>query len=147
MSSLAHTRPGICDAMITCDAVDILCDRIYANNDQIRYASAVTLGYLTFNRTASRLLLHNCRNAPTLYDTLRNILRPENKISEQFIESYETALKLGLPKMLIKNKVSCYDNQKENDDQVPELPSNLIIKSEKMIFPNLYNSKQLTTKY
>ena len=128
MSSLAHTRPGICDAMITCDAVDILCDRIYSHNDQIRYASAVTLGYLTFNRTASRILLHNCRNVPTLYNTLRTILRPENKISDQFIESYDTALKLGLPKMLIKNKVSCYNNQNEMEDQVPELPSKLPLK-------------------
>lgn len=115
MSSLAHTRPGITDAMITCDAVDILCDRIYSSNDQIRFASAVTLGYLTYNRTASRLLLHNCRNVTKLYDTLRSILRPENKISEQFIESYETALKLGLPKMLVRNKVSCYDPNVKKD--------------------------------
>lgn len=127
MSSLAHTRPGITDAMITCDAVDILCDRIYAHNDQIRYASAVTLGYLTFNRTASRLLLHNCRNVTKLYVTLRSILRPENKISEQFIESYETALKLGLPKMLVKNKVSCYDDKNNvvEFEEIEEIPSTI----------------------
>ena len=62
LSSLAHTRAGITDAMITCDAVDILCDLLYSPNDQIKFVSAVTLGFLTFNRTASRLLLHNCRN-------------------------------------------------------------------------------------
>ena len=117
MSSLAHTRTGITDAMITCDAVDILCDRLYAPNHQIKFASAVTLGYLTFNRTASRLLLHNCRNVPQLYTTLVSILRPENKISKQFVESYETAFELGLPKLLVKNKVKFYDSKKKNVEE------------------------------
>lgn len=66
LSSLAHTRAGITDAMITCDAVDILCDLLYSPNDQIKFVSAVTLGFLTFNRTASRLLLHNCRNVNSI---------------------------------------------------------------------------------
>ncbi len=117
LSSLAHTRTGITDAMITCDAVDILCDRLYSPNNQIKFASAVTLGYLTFNRTASRLLLHNCRNVPTLFNTLMSILRQENKISSQFIESYETALELGLPKLLVKNKVKFFESKKPAKEQ------------------------------
>ena len=112
MSSLAHTRAGITDAMITCDAVDILCDLLYSSNDQIKFVSAVTLGFLTFNRTASRLLLHNCRNVTHLFDTLMSIIRPETKISQQFIESYQTALQLGLPKLLVRNKVKFYDTAK-----------------------------------
>ena len=98
--------------MITCDAVDILCDRLYSPNNQIKFASAVTLGYLTYNRTASRLLLHNCRNVPTLYNTLMAILKSDNKISTQFVESYETALELGLPKLLVKNKVKFFESSK-----------------------------------
>lgn len=108
MSSLSHTRAGITDAMITCDAVDILCDRLYSNNDQIRFASAVTLGYLSFNRTASRMLLHNCRNVPHLFQTLMSIIRPETKISKQFVESFQTAKELGLPKLLVKNKIKFF---------------------------------------
>lgn len=95
--------------MITCDAVDILCDRLYSPNDQIRFASAVTLGYLSFNRTASRILLHNCRNVPHLFKTLTSLLRPEAKISKQFIESFQTALELGLPKLLVQKKIKFYD--------------------------------------
>jgi hypothetical protein len=98
--------------MITCDAVDILCDLLYSPNDQIKFVSAVTLGFLTFNRTASRLLLHNCRNVTHLFDTLMSIMRPETKISQQFIESYQTALQLGLPKLLVKNKVKFYETVK-----------------------------------
>ena len=117
LSSLAHTRAGITDAMITCDAVDILCDLLYSSNEQIKFTSAVTLGYLTFNRTASRLLLHNCRNVTHLFDTLMSIVRPETKISQQFIESYQTALKLGLPKLLVKNKIKFYDTNKTANER------------------------------
>jgi hypothetical protein len=105
MSSLAHTRVGITDAMVTCDAVDILCDRLYSVNDQIRTASAIALGYLTYNRTASRLLLHNCRNVTHLFGVLTSTLKPEHKISKQFLESYETAMQQGLPKLLVNGKL------------------------------------------
>lgn len=109
LSSLAHTRTGITDAMITCDAVDILCDRLYSPNAQIRFASAITLGYLSFNRTASRLMLHNCRNFPHLYKTLMSIIPFNAKISKQFVQSFETSLTLGLPKLLVHNQVKFYN--------------------------------------
>jgi hypothetical protein len=108
LSSLAHTRAGITDAMITCDIVDILCDHLYSPSLEVQYVCAVALGYLTFNRTASRLLLHNCRNVPNLYERLISIIKPETKISKQFIESFQTAYQLGLPKLLAKNTVRLY---------------------------------------
>lgn len=123
MSSLSHTRAGITDAMITCDAVDILCDLLYSHNEQIRFASAVTLGYLTFNRTASRLLLHHCRNVPTLFNTLNSLLQPETKISPQFIESFQTALKLGLPKLLVNNRCKFYDEAKRTEREAQSVAS------------------------
>jgi hypothetical protein len=91
--------------MIQCNIVDVLCEKIYSINEQIRFASAVTLGYLTFNRTAARLLIHNCRNQTTLFKTLMDNLRDDSKINEEFLLQYEQALKLGLPKLLIHNKV------------------------------------------
>lgn len=134
MASLAHTRAGITDAMITCDSVDILCDLLYSKNDQVRFACAVTLGYLTFNRTASRLLLHNCRNVPKLFDTLMSLIKDESKISDQFIESYNTAFQLGLPRLLINNKVKFYDSSKsEKQNTEPDAPSNFYFKK-KMIY-------------
>ena len=105
MASLAHTRAGITDAMIQCNVVDVLCEKIYSTNEQIRSASAATLGYLTFNRTAGRLLIHNCRNNTTLFRTLMDNLRDDSRINEDFLLQYDQALKLGLPKLLIHNKV------------------------------------------
>ena len=91
--------------MLQCNIIDLLSEKLYSKNEQIRFASAVTLGYLTFNRTASRLLLHNCRNRTNLYCTLLKNLRDDSKVNEEFLLNYETALKLGLPKLLIHNKV------------------------------------------
>ena len=112
MSSLAHSGIGITDAMISCDAVDILCDRLYSRNEEIRYVSAVALGYLTFNRKGSRILLNNCRNVTDLFDTLMSILKPDDKIGNQFVQSYRTALQLGLPKLLVNKTFSI--NESEN---------------------------------
>jgi hypothetical protein len=106
--------------MIACDVINILCDHLFSQNDQIRFTSAITLGYLTFNRTASRLLLHNCRNMTTLYDQLISSLRPDSKISPQFIDSYKTALKLGIPKLLVRNKIKFYDSSMSNNYNDPD---------------------------
>jgi len=103
--------------MITCNVVDILCDKVFSINEQIRFASAVTLGYLTFNRTASRLLLHNCRNKTNLFKTLMDNLRDDSKINEDFLLNYDTALKLGLPKLLVHNKVRFMDPIKTDKDR------------------------------
>ena len=50
MASLAHTRAGITDAMITCGSVEILTNHLFSQNAEVRAAAAVALGYLTFNR-------------------------------------------------------------------------------------------------
>ena len=125
--------------MITCDAVDILCDRLYSPNNQIKFASAVTLGYLTYNRTASRLLLHNCRNVPQLYNTLISILKSESKISRQFVESYETAYELGLPKLLVKNKVKFYESKEIEE---PEFKGKFNLYSRKLIIDTVTLKKK-----
>jgi hypothetical protein len=105
LASLSHTRAGITDAMVTCGVVDTLCKLVFSKNEQIRFACAVTLGYLTLNRTAARLLLHNCRNDTCLFKQLMKNLREDSIISQEFISSYETALALGLPKLLVNNRV------------------------------------------
>lgn len=142
LSSLSHTRAGITDAMIACDAVNILCEKLYSKNDEIRFASAVTLCYLTFNRTASRYLLHNCRNVPHLFDKLMSIIRPETKISQQFIESYQTALQLGLPKLLARNKVKFFEQSEKRRKQTEPLISE--IKTDNSMSKFYMGSKQFT---
>jgi hypothetical protein len=113
MASLSHTRAGITDAMLACDVINILSNKVFHSNAEIRFSCAVALGYLTFNRTASRLLLHNCRNNTILFKTLIENMRTDSKINEEFLISYKTALKLGLPKLLIQTKIRFSQSAKE----------------------------------
>lgn len=58
---------------------------------------AVTLGYLTFNRTAARMLLVACRNTPGLYEKLEKNIGKNPKISKEFTEEFRRAKSVGLP--------------------------------------------------
>ena len=97
LSSLAHTRAGIPDAMVTTGAIDILIKRLSSPNEQVRSAVAVALGYLTFNRTAARLLFGACRNTPGLYKKLMDNIGNSPKISHEFMEDFKRAKIVGLP--------------------------------------------------
>ena len=97
ISSLSHTRAGIPDAMVTTGAIDELVDKLSSVNEQVRSAVAVALGYLTFNRTASRLLLSACRNTPGLHKKLMDNIGKDAKISSEFIEDFKRAKTVGLP--------------------------------------------------
>lgn len=97
LASLAHTRPGIPDAMVTTGAIERLVERLSSGNDQVRSACAVALGYLTFNRTAARQLLSVCRNKPGLYTSLLDNMEKDAKISSEFVEDFKCAKHVGLP--------------------------------------------------
>ena len=97
MSSLSHTRAGINDAMVTVGAIDKLIDRLYSKNDQVRFGCAIALGYLSYNRTAARLLLTACRNTPGLYDKLINNIGVKPKICRDFTEEFRRCKIVGLP--------------------------------------------------
>lgn len=97
MSSLAHTRAGIPDAMMTLGGIDLLINKLYSNNEQVRFACATALGYLTFNRTAARKLLVCCRNMPGLYDQIMDSIGNKPKICKDFTEEFRTAKLVGLP--------------------------------------------------
>jgi len=97
LSSLAHTRAGIPDAMVTTGAIDYLVEKLSSPNDQVRSAVAVALGYLTFNRTAARLLFGVCRNTPGLYTKLSDNIGNSAKISNEFVQDFERAKLVGLP--------------------------------------------------
>ncbi|XP_052802485.1 ankyrin and armadillo repeat-containing protein-like isoform X4 [Mya arenaria] len=102
LSSLAHTRAGIPDAMVTTGAIDELVDRLSSTNEQVRSAVAVALGYLTFNKTAARLLLGACRNTPGLYKKLMDNIGKDSKISSDFIENFKRAKTVGLPSQCLE---------------------------------------------
>ena len=97
LSSLAHTRAGIPDAMVTTGAIDELVKKLSSSNELVRSAVAVALGYLTFNPTAARLLLSECRNMPGLYKQLMKSIDHDAKISQDFIENFKRAKTVGLP--------------------------------------------------
>lgn len=97
IASLAHTRAGIPDAIVTSGAVDILIEQLFSENTEVRAAAAVALGYLTFNRTATRLLLIATRNTPGLYDKLMNNLDKDGKISCDFTDEFKRQQSVGLP--------------------------------------------------
>ncbi|XP_071948397.1 ankyrin and armadillo repeat-containing protein-like [Antedon mediterranea] len=97
LASLAHTRAGITDAMIISGAVDVLISHLHSPNIEVRSAVAVALGYLTFNRKATRILLSACRNRPGLFEQLMNNLGPNGKISTDLTDEFRIAKKVGLP--------------------------------------------------
>ncbi|MGH0142826.1 UNVERIFIED_CONTAM: hypothetical protein FKN15_036637 [Acipenser sinensis] len=97
LASLSHTRAGIPDAIITMGAVEHLCAHLYSKSEEVRVATAVALGYLTFNRHAHRLLLVQCRNRPGLYNLLTQNLSSDAKISKIFTAEFKRQKLVGLP--------------------------------------------------
>ncbi|XP_078260750.1 ankyrin and armadillo repeat-containing protein [Rhinoraja longicauda] len=97
ISSLTQTRAGITDAMITMGAVGNLCPHLYAERGEVRESCATALGYLSFNRTAHRHLLVECRNQPELYDLLISNVSPDGKICQEFIDEFNVQKLIGLP--------------------------------------------------
>ncbi|OWF40013.1 ankyrin and armadillo repeat-containing protein-like isoform X3 [Mizuhopecten yessoensis] len=102
LSSLAHTRAGIPDAMVTTGAIEHLVEQLDSNNDQVRSAVAVAMGYMTFNRTAARLLFSACRNTPGLYKSLVDNIGKNAKISSEFVEDFQRAKIVGLPSQCLE---------------------------------------------
>ncbi|GFR60921.1 ankyrin and armadillo repeat-containing protein [Elysia marginata] len=97
LSSLAHTRAGLTDAMITTGALDLLVKRLDSDNDIVRNGAAVTLGYLTFNKTAYRLLFSQCRNTPGLFEKLMANIGVDPRINQEFKDDFKRAKLIGLP--------------------------------------------------
>ena len=83
--------------MVTTGAVDILIGHLFSSNPEVRCATAVALGYLTFNRRATRLLLVATRNTPGLYDRLMDNLDKDGRISKDFTDEFRRATIVGLP--------------------------------------------------
>lgn len=97
LSSLAHTRAGIPDAMVTSGAMEVLMKHLNSQYNLVRTSCAVALGYLSFNKTAARKLFSCCRNTPGLYDKLIDNIDSDARISDEFRQDFERAKKIGLP--------------------------------------------------
>ncbi|CAH1788258.1 unnamed protein product [Owenia fusiformis] len=97
ISSLAHTRAGIPDAMITCGAIDALVEKLKSENSQVRAGCAIALGYLSYNKTAARMLMVYCRNTPGMYERLMDNVTKDAKIAPEFIDDFKRQQIIGLP--------------------------------------------------
>uniref|UniRef100_A0A2C9KYG2 Uncharacterized protein n=1 Tax=Biomphalaria glabrata TaxID=6526 RepID=A0A2C9KYG2_BIOGL len=102
LAALSHTRAGLTDAMITCGSLDLLVNKLDSPNDIVRSGAAVALGYLTFNKTAYRLLFSLCRNVPNLFEKIMKNIGEEPKICQDFIEDFKRATSIGLPSQCLE---------------------------------------------
>ncbi|KAL2081373.1 hypothetical protein ACEWY4_023226 [Coilia grayii] len=102
LASLAHTRAGIPDAIVTMGAVCHLSAHLNSPEEEVRTACATALGYLTFNRHAHRQLLVECRNTPSTYDLLTEHLSKDAKISPAFTDDFRRQKIIGLPSMSLE---------------------------------------------
>ncbi|XP_026523682.1 ankyrin and armadillo repeat-containing protein [Notechis scutatus] len=102
LASLAHTRAGIPEAITSLGTVQRLCYHLYAKEEEVRSAVACALGYLTFNRTAYRHLLVQCRNKPKLFKRLIVNLSKDAKINSDFVKEFMRQKKVGLPSLSLE---------------------------------------------
>ena len=77
-------------------SVEALLANLSSPNEEVRSSAAVALGYLSFDRTASRLMLQACRNTPGLLESLVDNLG-NGKISMEFMDEWRQTKMVGLP--------------------------------------------------
>lgn len=77
-------------------SVEALLANLSSVNEEVRSSAAVALGYLSFDRTASRLMLQTCRNTPGLLESLVSNLG-NGKISMEFMDEWWQTKLVGLP--------------------------------------------------
>ncbi|BFY97941.1 hypothetical protein BsWGS_00981 [Bradybaena similaris] len=97
LAALSHTRAGLSDAMVSVGVLDMLVTILGSDNIMVRSTAAVALGYLTFNKTAYRLLFSRCRNMPGLFERVLNNIGEHPHINEDFITDFKKAVAVGMP--------------------------------------------------
>ncbi|CAD5114678.1 DgyrCDS3724 [Dimorphilus gyrociliatus] len=103
IASVAHTRTGIPDALVTVGVMDVLISKInresddYSRNEHLRFMCATALGYMTFHRPAMRILLTACRSTPKLFESYVENLGKDFKASQEFFEEFERCKAVGMP--------------------------------------------------
>ncbi|XP_056093700.1 ankyrin and armadillo repeat-containing protein [Rhinichthys klamathensis goyatoka] len=102
LASLAHTRAGITDAIVTMGAIEHLSAHLDSEDGEVRTACASALGYLTSNRFAHRQLLAKCRKNPHMYDLLKKNLAQDARISQFFTEEFERQRRIGFPSLSLE---------------------------------------------
>ncbi|XP_018672731.2 ankyrin and armadillo repeat-containing protein isoform X1 [Ciona intestinalis] len=97
IASLAHTRAGVPDAIVQLGTVPKLVKNLESANQQLRQAASQALGYLSFNRTASRELMAACRGTDGVYESLINNIGPDGVVADEFVAEFKCQSAIGLP--------------------------------------------------
>nr|XP_006821473.1 PREDICTED: ankyrin and armadillo repeat-containing protein-like [Saccoglossus kowalevskii] len=106
IARLAHTRAGVPAAIVSVNAVYLLCKLMLSESEQVRGSAAIALGYLSYNHKAERQLLNRCRKEPVLMKVLKYHTR-KSKLSPQFTEDWKHFMKIGLPPIDDKPSLVC----------------------------------------
>nr|CAB3221644.1 ankyrin and armadillo repeat-containing protein [Phallusia mammillata] len=106
LASLAHTRAGVPDAIVTCEAVPKLLEKLNSSDKLLRQSAAQALGYLSFNRTASRELMAACRATEGVHSNLTVNLGEDGRISDEFVAEFKRQATIGLPIANNKKRIS-----------------------------------------
>ncbi|XP_071174964.1 ankyrin and armadillo repeat-containing protein-like [Mytilus edulis] len=96
IARLAHTRAGVPAAIVSIDAVNLLCQQLLSPAEQIRGCASIALGYLSFNHSGERQILNRCRADPYLMRVLLHYTK-NCKISPDFLKGWQHYKKVGLP--------------------------------------------------
>ncbi|XP_041454687.1 ankyrin and armadillo repeat-containing protein-like isoform X2 [Lytechinus variegatus] len=96
IARLAHTRAGVPAAVVSIKSVDVLCQLMLAENEQVRGSAAIALGYLSFNHKAERKMLNRCRQDPYLFKVLKYYTQ-NYRLSQAFLEAWKHYQHIGLP--------------------------------------------------
>ena len=97
-ASLSRMGEGIPGTLVIAGILEPLMDNLRTNNSSVIESSSVALGYLTFNSTASRIILSIFRNSPELFDIFRNLF-PLVVYSPKFLTLWTHMTRPGLPSL------------------------------------------------
>ncbi|XP_054977984.1 ankyrin and armadillo repeat-containing protein [Sorex araneus] len=103
IASLAHSRSGIPEAFATLGTIQRLCYHLYSGIDEVRTACSCALGYLSYNASAFRILLKECRNKPNQFLRITSNISKDASINPEFLKEFQRQQSVGLPSLSLEN--------------------------------------------
>lgn len=88
ISSLLHLRAGLADSFISLNIIPPVIAMLLGKHDGARQISAITLCFLSFFPTASRLILRQYRDMPKLYTRMEQYSCGHNP-SKRFVDEWD----------------------------------------------------------
>lgn len=96
LASLAHSSPGIPEAMVMAGTLDTLISNLTSGSGPVIENCCVALGYFTFHPVAARLLLGYFRDEPEKFSVFREY-SSSIVVSKEFMSTWQHTERAGLP--------------------------------------------------